>query len=127
MPPWQCAERPVTDNEALLQMVFIIDLPKFDDPHRRASSKLTAFGEDLSYFLTAQGMDEKLVNSLGNYDFSETSRYGFVHTMYDGAKLSWLLPLRVWLTRDFNSGGSHHADDSWTRTGEFLGPADVAM
>jgi hypothetical protein len=63
------------------QMVFIIDLPKFETAEERDAQKLTPFGEELCYFLLAQGMDEKLVSSLGNYDFSETSRYGFVHTM----------------------------------------------
>lgn len=62
-------------------MVFIIDLPKFQSAEERDAQKLTPFGEELSYFLLAQGLDEKLVGSLRNYDFSETSRYGFVHTM----------------------------------------------
>lgn len=62
-------------------MVFIIDLPKFHTAEQRDAQQMTAFGEDLVYFLRAQGLDEKLVGSLLNYDFTETSRYGFVHTM----------------------------------------------
>jgi hypothetical protein len=62
-------------------MVFIIDLPKIDNPEIRAANKLTPFAEDLSYFLEAQGLDERLVQSFAKYDFSETARYGFVHTM----------------------------------------------
>ncbi|KAK0748634.1 hypothetical protein B0T21DRAFT_278159 [Apiosordaria backusii] len=65
-------------------MVFMIDLPKFSNTEERDAvqgSGLTSFGEDLLYFLMAQGLDPMLINSLRNYDFSETSRYGFVHTM----------------------------------------------
>lgn len=62
-------------------MVFIIDLPKLQTAEQRDAQELTPFGEELSHFLLAQGLDERLVNSLRNYDFSETSRYGFVHTM----------------------------------------------
>ncbi|KAK4114100.1 phospholipase D/nuclease [Canariomyces notabilis] len=76
-------------------MVFIIDLPKFETAEERDAQKLTPFGEELCYFLLAQGMDEKLVSSLGNYDFSETNRYGFVHTI----------------------AGSHISEDAWRRTG----------
>ena len=62
-------------------MVFIIDVPKIDADASGAQRKITEFGEELCYFLTAQGMDEKLVKSLRNYDFSETAGYGFVHSM----------------------------------------------
>jgi len=62
-------------------MVFIIDLPRFETEEQREAQKLTSFAEDLLYFLTAQGLDEKFVSSLQKYDFSETSRYGFVHSM----------------------------------------------
>lgn len=61
-------------------MVFIIDLPKLSD-HDQEKATLTTFGQDLSYFLTEQGLDDKLVESLKKYDFSETNRYGFVHSM----------------------------------------------
>lgn len=61
-------------------MVFIIDLPKLD-PSVQGQGTLTTFGQDLSYFLSAQGLDDRLVESLKNYDFSETERYGFVHSM----------------------------------------------
>ncbi len=62
-------------------MVFIIDLPKFQTAEERDAQKLTPFGEELFYFLRAQGLDEKLLASLHNYDFAETERYQFVHTM----------------------------------------------
>ena len=62
-------------------MVFIIDLPKFQTAEERDAQKFTPFGEELFYFLRAQGLDEKLLASLPNYDFAETERYHFVHTM----------------------------------------------
>jgi hypothetical protein len=62
-------------------MVFIIDLPKLNESGNRPPSKLTSFGLDLCYFLSAQGLDPGLVKSLEKYDFSETDRYAFVHTM----------------------------------------------
>ncbi|KAK7934925.1 tyrosyl-DNA phosphodiesterase domain-containing protein [Apiospora marii] len=62
-------------------IVFIIDLPKVQTPEAAATNKLTMFGEELCYFLTAQGLDKGLVTSLTKYDFTETNRYAFVHTM----------------------------------------------
>lgn len=62
-------------------MVFIIDLPKFETAEQREAQKPDPFSSELFYFLRAQGLDEKLVSSLRNYDFTEASRYKFVHTM----------------------------------------------
>lgn len=62
-------------------MVFLIDLPRLDDPAKVASNGLTPFGLDLCYFLKAQGLDGKLIESLRKYDFAATARYGFVHTI----------------------------------------------
>ncbi|KAL7627110.1 hypothetical protein AAE478_003886 [Parahypoxylon ruwenzoriense] len=75
-------------------IVFLIDLPRIDDPKLRSSNKLNQFGEELCYFLRAQGLSESLVNSLENYDFSETDRYRFVHSI-----------------------GTSHVGDKWQRTG----------
>lgn len=63
-------------------MVFLIDLPRIEDHAKRSTNVLTPFGVELQFFLKAQGVDEKMVASLRNYDFSETSRYGFLHTMF---------------------------------------------
>ena len=62
-------------------MVFIIDLPKFKSAEEREAQRLGSFAEELLYFLRAQGLDEKLIDSLRNYDFTEAHRYRFVHTM----------------------------------------------
>ncbi|KAK3322337.1 tyrosyl-DNA phosphodiesterase-domain-containing protein [Apodospora peruviana] len=84
------------DTGVMENMAFIIDLPKLNQSAACAEKKkLTAFGEDLSYFLNAQGLDDRLVDSLRNYDFSETERYAFVHTI----------------------GGSHGEENAWRRTG----------
>jgi hypothetical protein len=63
-------------------MVFIIDLPRFESAEQRDAQILTPFAEELFYFLRMQTLDEKLISSLKNYNFSETSRYGFVHSMW---------------------------------------------
>ena len=70
------------DSDTHLQMVFIIDLPKIEDAAKREANNIGAFGEDLCCFLSAQGLDASLVKSLEAYDFSETQRYAFVHSMY---------------------------------------------
>ncbi|KAL2164557.1 hypothetical protein VTH06DRAFT_3774 [Thermothelomyces fergusii] len=62
-------------------MVFILDLPRFETAEERVAQKLNRFADQLFYFLRAQGLDEKLVDSLRNYDFTEAGRYEFVHTI----------------------------------------------
>lgn len=65
-----------------MQIVFMIDLPRrFDTPEAQAGNPLTPFAHELFYFLRAQGLQESLVKGLGKYDFAETNRYAFVHTM----------------------------------------------
>lgn len=49
------------------QMVFLIDLPRINDPARVAANALTHFGAELQFFLEHQGVDGKMVNSLRNY------------------------------------------------------------
>lgn len=60
-------------------MVFLIDVPRLADA---AEHQPTAFSSKLSRFLLACQVDEKLVHSLTNYDFSQTAQLGFVHTMF---------------------------------------------
>ncbi len=62
-------------------MVFLIDLPRIRDQKSQSSNQLGPFGEELRYFLEAQGLEESLLRSLANYDFTEANRYRFVHTM----------------------------------------------
>lgn len=42
----------------------------------------TPFSTELFRFLGALGLDDGLISSLEKYNFAETKRYGFVHTMY---------------------------------------------
>ncbi|KAK3953620.1 tyrosyl-DNA phosphodiesterase-domain-containing protein [Pseudoneurospora amorphoporcata] len=60
-------------------ILFIIDLPVLDDPD--ITGELTPFGEELSYFLKAKQLDDGLIRSLKKYDWTETRRYGFVHSI----------------------------------------------
>ena len=71
-------------------MVFLIDLPKLPKGSSIEGTG-TPFMEDLSYFLTAQGVDAAMVQSLRNYDFTETARYAFVHSMYVTSRLCLFL------------------------------------
>jgi hypothetical protein len=61
-----------------IQMVFLIDLPRLPDP---SEHRTTDFSTELCRFLRACQVDEKLVLSLGNYDFSRTKQLAFVHTI----------------------------------------------
>lgn len=89
----------------LWQMVFLIDLPLIQDAAQQPTKDtLTPFGEELCFFLQAQGVDGKMISSLRKYDFSETSRYGFIHTI----------------------AGSHSERDLWQRTG-CVGPRTTSQ
>ncbi|KAK4146998.1 tyrosyl-DNA phosphodiesterase-domain-containing protein [Dichotomopilus funicola] len=66
-------------------MVFLIDLPKLG-PGKQFES--TSFSRDLNTFLRAQGLEGNLIDSLRNYDFSETAPYHFVHTIA-GTHADW--------------------------------------
>ncbi|RWA11986.1 hypothetical protein EKO27_g3087 [Xylaria grammica] len=83
--PYDWGETGIMEN-----MVFLIDLPMTKD----SANQLTMFGQELCYFLKASGLDENLINSLSKYDFSETNRYRFIHTI-----------------------GQSHVGEGWQRTG----------
>jgi hypothetical protein len=60
--------------------VFLIDLPR--RPGGVVAEKLeTAFGQSLFVFLEAQEISEKVLEGLRKFDFSETNRFAFVHSM----------------------------------------------
>jgi hypothetical protein len=61
-----------------MQMVFLIDLPRLYSARKQEETK---FSQSLARFLLAAGVDAKMVDSLRNYDFSETKNLGFVYTM----------------------------------------------
>ena len=85
--PYDWGETGVMEN-----MVFLIDLPLMETGAN--NTKMSLFGQELCYFLKASGLDESLINSLSKYDFSETDRYRFIHTI-----------------------GQSHSGSDWERTG----------
>ncbi|KAI8635010.1 tyrosyl-DNA phosphodiesterase-domain-containing protein [Xylariaceae sp. FL1651] len=87
--PYDWGETGVMEN-----MVFLIDLPLLEGSAITSSNCLTMFGQELCFFLKASGLDESLVSSLLKYDFSETDRYRFIHTI-----------------------GQSHVGEDWQRTG----------
>lgn len=105
---------PVFTTNRQFQIVFIIDLPRLETG---SSFEPTLFSQELFRFLDALGLDENLVRSLENYDFTATKQYGFVHTMYEHAILQGTRSHK--LTHQFlsiPSCGSHVKDD-WKYTG----------
>ncbi|KAL6818914.1 phospholipase D/nuclease [Trichoderma sp. SZMC 28013] len=74
--PYDWGETGVMEN-----MVFLIDLPRLEDPAAHSPQTPTGFSSELVYFLQATGVGEKMVASLSNYDFSKTSDIAFVHTI----------------------------------------------
>lgn len=67
-----------------LQIAFLIDLPKLQSTSKssEASEPQTKFHDELNYFLRASTVHENLISKLSEFDFSETAKYAFVHTMY---------------------------------------------
>jgi hypothetical protein len=63
----------------IVQSVFLIDLPKKDG---WISGYSTSFYKDLVYFLKASTLHENIIRKLEDFDFSKTSQFAFVHTMY---------------------------------------------
>jgi hypothetical protein len=74
--------------------VFLIDLPRLSEGGRANVDELTPFHRELRYFLKAMEMDQSVIDSMSKFDFAQTARYAFVHSI----------------------GGSH-SGSSWKRTG----------
>ncbi|KAK1149864.1 hypothetical protein N8T08_003420 [Aspergillus melleus] len=72
--------------------VFLVDLPQRLD--KTSEIPKTAFYENLVYFLKASTLHENVIAKLGNYDFSKTEHFEFVHTI-----------------------GGAHTGNAWKRTG----------
>ncbi|KAF9892547.1 hypothetical protein FE257_001656 [Aspergillus nanangensis] len=83
--------------------VFLIDLPKITESS--SDTTKTSFYHELVYFLKASTLHENMISKLNEYDFSETKRIAFIHTI----------------------GGSH-TGEAWRRTGHCgLGRAVEAL
>lgn len=87
--PYDWGETGVMENS-----LFLIDLPRLPDGKSTPTEDMTAFGQDLVYFLKAMGLDSKIIESIYNFDFSVTSEFAFVHTI-----------------------GGAHTGEAWRRTG----------
>ncbi|KAK7429516.1 hypothetical protein QQZ08_003895 [Neonectria magnoliae] len=74
--PYDWGETGVMEN-----MVFLVDLPRLANS---ADSQPTTFSIELGRFLKATGVDESMVSSLSNYDFSRTRHFRFVYTIPGG-------------------------------------------
>lgn len=88
--PYDWGETGVMEN-----MMFIIDLPRFVGGQDTSKEKMTSFGRELVYFLEAMGLNQHVIDSIYKFDFSETAKFAFVHTI----------------------GGAHSQEDTWRRTG----------
>lgn len=89
--PYDWGETGVMEN-----MVFVIDLPRLEGNRSARAEDMTFFGRELIYFLQAMGLQQEIVGSVYNFDFTATKDYAFVHTI----------------------GGAHGGDTApWRRTG----------
>jgi hypothetical protein len=59
----------------------LIDLPRLADGKAVDPGETGEFGKELLRFISALGLDAKIIHSLGKFDFSGTSHFGFVHSM----------------------------------------------
>lgn len=84
------------ENGVMENMVFLIDLPRLTDGQQVLPQDTTFFGRELIHFVRAMGLQEDVIRSVHNFDFSATDGLAFVHTI----------------------GGAHGGDaESWRRTG----------
>jgi hypothetical protein len=61
--------------------VFLVDLSRRSDGIVGKLEDMTNFGKDLMYFLKQQRLDEKVLEGVLKFDFSQTSHLAFVHSM----------------------------------------------
>ncbi|KAG9193609.1 hypothetical protein G6011_03644 [Alternaria panax] len=67
--------------------VFLIDLPRRSDNAATKEGDLTAFGRELLYFLEKQEVGSQVIDGLLKFDFTETSRLAFVHSIGGSHKM----------------------------------------
>ena len=87
--PYDWGESGVMENS-----VFLVDLPRLSVEQRAEARNPTKFQKELVYFLSAMGLEQSIVDSVSDFDFSATESLAFVHTI-----------------------GGVHTGDSWRRTG----------
>ena len=62
-------------------MVFLIDLPRLTEGRRTAKEEITLFGRELINFAKAMGLEQSIIDSMYNFDFTATKDYAFVHNI----------------------------------------------
>jgi len=76
--------------------VFLIDIPRRAAGQNHEENEIAAFGQELIHFCRAMGLQDDVVRSLHQFDYSNTKGIAFVHTI----------------------GGEHSGSDNpWRRTG----------
>ena len=71
-------------------MVFLIDLPRLTEGRRTTEEEITFFGRELINFAKAMGLEQSIIDSMYNFDFTATSDFAFVHNIGGAAT-----PVRV--------------------------------
>ena len=74
--PFDWGESGVMENT-----LFLVDLPRHPKGCRRSPDDMTFFGKELIYFCQAMGLQNDVVNSIYDFDFSATKDVAFVHTI----------------------------------------------
>ncbi|CAG8386813.1 unnamed protein product [Penicillium salamii] len=73
------------ENGLMENTVFLIDLPKIDVPpsevQKTSETHNTQFYTELVYYLEASTLHSNLIDKLKGFDFTETKRYAFVHSV----------------------------------------------
>ena len=62
-------------------MVFLIDLPRLSEGQRTTTEDMTFFGRELIHFLEAMGLEQSIIDSMHNFDFTATGHLAFVHNI----------------------------------------------
>ncbi|CAG8268286.1 unnamed protein product [Penicillium salamii] len=73
------------ENGLMENTVFLIDLPKIDIPlsevQKTSETHNTQFYTELVYYLEACTLHSNIIDKLKGFDFTETKRYAFVHSI----------------------------------------------
>ncbi|CAD6568535.1 MAG: hypothetical protein ASARMPRED_001852 [Alectoria sarmentosa] len=62
-------------------MVFLIDVPRLPKGQRATAEDMTFFATELIYFLEAMGLEQTIIDSMYNFDFTKTKDLAFVHNI----------------------------------------------
>ena len=62
-------------------MVFLIDLPRLTEGRRTTKEEITFFGRELINFTKAMGLEQSIIDSMYNFDFTATKDFAFVHNI----------------------------------------------